>query len=177
VALQILTLQPERVATLALVNSAGFGSQMHPLLRMLATPIIGSLAARYTTRASARMIEHLIFADLRLVTKERIDHALEIARQPGTGAILHELSCVLATSRGARPEWRNSLLAEAAYHPRPTLIVWGDRDRLLPPSLFEAARKVFPHAEHHLFSGVGHMPQIESADEFAQLTRDLIRRA
>jgi pimeloyl-ACP methyl ester carboxylesterase len=175
VALQMLTLQPQRVATLVLVDSAGFGSEMHPLLRLLATPIIGGLAARHSTRASALMTERLIFADSSLATRERIDHAMEIARQPGTGTVVHELSCVLSTSRGARPEWRNSLLAEASYHPRPTLIVWGDRDRLLPPTLFEAARKILPHAQHHLFSGVGHMPQIEAPDEFAELIRGFIQ--
>ena len=31
------------------------------------------------------------------------------------------------------------------------------------------ARRVFPHAETHLLPGVGHMPQIEAPDEFADL--------
>jgi pimeloyl-ACP methyl ester carboxylesterase len=174
VALQMLALQPRRVASLVLVASAGFGPEMHPLLRMLATPVIGSLAARYPTRATARMTERLIFADPSLATRERINRALQIARQPGAGAVLHELSRAMSTGRGVRPEWRNALLDRISHHPRPTLIVWGDRDRLLPPSLFEVARRVLPHAHHRLLSGVGHMPQIEAADEFNELAECFI---
>jgi pimeloyl-ACP methyl ester carboxylesterase len=175
VALQLLVLEPQRVATLVLVNSAGFGRKIHPLIRLMAVPVIGGLATRVTTRASARMIERTIFADPSLVTNERIDHALEIARQSDTGAVVHETARLLGTSRGIRQEWRKKLITEASNHQRPTLIVWGDRDRILPAHQLEAACQLLPHAQHHLFAGTGHMPQIESADEFAELALDFIR--
>jgi pimeloyl-ACP methyl ester carboxylesterase len=57
---------------------------------------------------------------------------------------------------------------------RPMLVVWGDRDKILPPSQFAAARQAFPDARTHLFSGCGHMPQTERADEFAALLRDFL---
>jgi pimeloyl-ACP methyl ester carboxylesterase len=141
----------------------------------MAVPVIGGLATRVTTRASARMIERTIFADPSLVTNERIDHALEIARQSDTGAVVHETARLLGTSRGIRQEWRKKLITEASNHQRPTLIVWGDRDRILPAHQLEAACQLLPHAQHHLFAGTGHMPQIESADEFAELALDFIR--
>jgi pimeloyl-ACP methyl ester carboxylesterase len=47
------------------------------------------------------------------------------------------------------------------------LIIWGDRDRILPPHHLDSARRQFPHAQTHLFTGVGHAPQIECPDEFA----------
>ena len=175
VALQLLALQPQRVATLVLVSSGGFGSELHPIVRLTAVPVIGRLATRCTTRASARIVERAIFADPSLVTRARIDHALEIARQPDTGAVVHETARLLSTGRGIRPEWRNKLIAEASKHPRPTLVVWGERDRILPACHLEAARRLLPHARHHLFAGIGHMPQIESADEFAELAADFIR--
>lgn len=169
VALQLLTLQPERVASLALVNSAGFGPEVNWMVRMLATPGIGSFTARHPTRASARMAERAIYADSSLATRERIDHALAIARQPEAGPALHELSRKLGTGRGVRRQWRDDLLAEAVKYPRPTLIVWGDRDRILPVRHLEAASRRLPHAQTRVFQGVGHMPQIERPDEFADL--------
>ncbi len=175
VALQLLALEPQRVATLVLADSGGFGSEIHPILRLAALPVIGRLATRYPTRASTRFIERTLFADPSLVTKRQIDHALQIARHPGTGAVVHETARLTLTGRGIRPEWRAELIADASKHPRPTLIVWGDRDRILPARQFDAARRLLPHAEHHLFVGVGHMPQLESPDEFAQLAGDFIR--
>jgi pimeloyl-ACP methyl ester carboxylesterase len=174
VALRLLTLQPERVASMVLVNSAGFGSEVSPLIRMLAIPGFGSFAARHPSRASARMAERSIYADKALATRERIDHALAIARQPEVGPALHEIACELGTGRGIRRRWRVALLAEAARFPRPTLVVWGDRDRILPPHQLNAARRLLPHATTRLFEGIGHMPQIECPDEFAELLTDFM---
>src|SRR5690348_17738481 len=53
-------------------------------------------------------------------------------------AVMHETARLLATIRGVRPEWRQELLANVSHHRRPTLIVWGDRDRILPVKHLEA---------------------------------------
>jgi pimeloyl-ACP methyl ester carboxylesterase len=108
VALKLLTLKPDRVATLVLANSAAFGSEVHPMLRLVATPLLGRVATRYTTRASARMTERLLYVDQSLVTKDRIEHALAIARQTETGVTMHETSRLLSTFRGVRPQWRTA---------------------------------------------------------------------
>jgi pimeloyl-ACP methyl ester carboxylesterase len=167
VALQLLVLEPERVSTLVLANSAGFGFEVTMLLRLLAIPLLGELATRATSRAGTKMSERLGFADPTLATKERVEHALAIAGQPDTGPVMLETVRELATRRGVKLGWRAELTAAAAQHPRPTLIVWGDRDRILPPHQLDSARRVLPHAQTSLFTGVGHLPQLERPDEFS----------
>jgi pimeloyl-ACP methyl ester carboxylesterase len=167
IALQLLVLDPDRVASLALINSAGFDAQVSPVLRLLALPVLGRLATRRTTRASARFTERKLYADPKLATRERIDHALAIAGQPDAGAVMLETSRELVTWRGIKARWRADLIAAASKHPRPTLIIWGDRDRILPPHHLDSARRLLPHAQTHLFTGIGHAPQIECPDEFA----------
>jgi pimeloyl-ACP methyl ester carboxylesterase len=49
----------------------------------------------------------------------------------------------------------------------PTLVVWGDDDRIFPPAHLEAAARDLPHARTRLFPETGHLPQIESAGAFA----------
>jgi pimeloyl-ACP methyl ester carboxylesterase len=39
----------------------------------------------------------------------------------------------------------------------PTLIVWGDQDRIVPPQYAEVWRHAIPHAEVQMFKGVGHL--------------------
>ena len=68
------------------------------------------------------------------------------------------------------------LLDEIAAQPRPTLILWGDLDRVLPPHHLRAARALLPHAQTHVYGGVGHMPQIERADEVARLVDAFLTR-
>jgi pimeloyl-ACP methyl ester carboxylesterase len=174
VALQLLVLQPERVASLVLVNSAGFGREVTPLLRMLALPAVGHMVTRRTTRASARILERSIFADRSLASRHRVEHAVAIGRQPDSGAVMREIAGELATGRGVKEGWRAELSSAAAQHPRPTLIIWGDRDRVLPAHHLRAAQRLMPHAKTHLFTGIGHMPQIECPDEFAEVVLDFL---
>lgn len=169
VAMQLLASHPDRVASLTLVNSAGFGAEVTPLLRMLSLPGIGRHLATRSTPAGARLMERRLFADPSLATRERIDHALRIAAEPGTGEFLLEMANHLGTMRGVRPQWRSELLAAVVAQPRPTLLIWGDRDRILPAAHLAAAHRQFPDAQVHLFTATGHMPQIERADEFADL--------
>jgi pimeloyl-ACP methyl ester carboxylesterase len=167
IALQLLVLDPQRVASLVLVNSAGFDAAVALPLRLLRLPVLGPLATRRTTRVSALLTERMLYADPKLATKARIDHALAIARQPDPGTTMLETARSLLTVRGIKPGWRSELIAAAAKHSRPTLIIWGDRDRILPPHHFDSARRHLPHAQTHMFAGIGHAPQIECPDEFA----------
>jgi pimeloyl-ACP methyl ester carboxylesterase len=176
IAMQMLAYRPERVASLALINSAGFGSEVTALLRVLAVPVIGPLSTRRPTRASARLLERTIYADPSLATKERIDHALAVGNQPNSGAVLRETALALGTARGVKPGWRRQLAAFAALHPRPTLVMWGERDRVLPAHHIHEARRVFPHAQTHLLPDIGHMPQIECPEEFAGLVLPFLAR-
>ena len=177
IAMQVLAQRPERVASLALINSAGFGSQVTILLRILAMPVIGPLASRRTTRASATMLERACYVDTALASRERIDRAMAIAGKPHHGEVMLATAVELATARGVKAGWRRPLAAFAALHPRPTMVMWGDQDKVLPAHHLEEARRVLPHAETHLLPGTGHMPQIESPDEFAALVLPFLDRA
>jgi pimeloyl-ACP methyl ester carboxylesterase len=174
---QLLVQQPDRVASLALINSAGFGSEVTMLLRMLTLPVLGELSTRRPSRSSAVLFERLIHADKSVATKQRVDHAYAISRQPHSGVVLRETTMAVGSPRGVKPEWRRELAAAVAEHPRPTLVIWGTRDRVLPAHHIEEARRVYPHAELRLLSGVGHMPQIECPQRFADLLLPFLDRA
>ena len=48
----------------------------------------------------------------------------------------------------------------------PTLLVWGDHDRLVPPAYGEAYRKLIPEAKLKLIKDCGHLPMFEKEAEF-----------
>jgi pimeloyl-ACP methyl ester carboxylesterase len=168
---------PERVKSLTLVNSAGFGKTVTPLLRMLAIPVLGWLLTRHLSRQAARMFERAIFVNKAMVTDARVDLAVRVGNHPGNGTFMYRMVRALGTWRGVRPEWRERLLAAVGRHERPVLVIWGDRDQILPADHMETALKTFPRASSHLFRGIGHMPQMETPDETAQLIRDFLAKA
>src|SRR5262249_5476412 len=51
----------------------------------------------------------------------------------------------------------------------PTLLVWGEHDKLVPPAYGEAYRKHLPGAELKLIPGCGHLPMFEKEKEFVEL--------
>jgi pimeloyl-ACP methyl ester carboxylesterase len=171
VAMRMLARDPGRVVTLTLVNSAGFGKEVALFLRILAVPGLGRrLMRRFDRRASWR-IERALFVDRALITDERVEFGLRVAARPEYAGVFLEAAKSLGGLRGVKASWRTALLADVARHPRPTLIVWGERDLILPSAHLAAARTLLPHADSHLFADTGHMPQIERADEFATLVR------
>ena len=50
----------------------------------------------------------------------------------------------------------------------PTLLVWGEHDRLIPPAYGEAYRKHIPGAELKLIPNCGHLPMFEREAEFVE---------
>lgn len=174
VSMQMVVDDPARVSTLTLVNSAGFGREVTFALRALAIPGMGKQLLARIDRRTAPRLERTLFASRAMVTPERIAMAMKIARQPDFSAVYLETARALGGFRGVAAGWRSELLPRVARHGKPTLVVWGDRDHILPASHLAAARTAFPDAQWHLFERTGHMPQIERPAEFAQLVRPLL---
>jgi len=169
VSLAMQATHPERVIGVVLAAPAGFGQEVVLDLRLVAIPGLGQLLLRHVSVAGARRTERALYHDGSFVTEERIQHAMRVAARPGRAQVFLDVLRELGTVRGLRAGWRSALLAEVARHPRPTLVVWGDRDRILPAHHLSAARKALPHAQSHVFADTGHLPQVERAAEFAAL--------
>lgn len=56
------------------------------------------------------------------------------------------------------------------YH-EPVLVLWGDRDRLVPPAHRDGVLTSFPQAEFKVWRKIGHHPQRECPSELAELIR------
>lgn len=50
----------------------------------------------------------------------------------------------------------------------PTLIVWGDQDRMIPIAHAKAAHEAMPTSQLSIMEGVGHFPHVEEPVQFAQ---------
>ncbi|MFJ8829078.1 alpha/beta fold hydrolase [Micromonospora aurantiaca] len=172
VAMRLAADEPQRVASLALLNSAGFGREVTAALRLLAVRPLARLLLRPDPRI-IRRTERAIFHDPAYVTEERLSTALAVARQPHAARVMLELVRDLGTWRGVRPQWRADLLDAVAALGLPTLLVWGERDLVLPAAHLAYARTRLPHARSHLFRDTGHMPQIERTAEVEVLLREL----
>jgi pimeloyl-ACP methyl ester carboxylesterase len=57
----------------------------------------------------------------------------------------------------------------------PTLIVWGDHDRIIPLDHAYKAHEAIPNSRLEVMEGVGHYPHVEEPVRFVEILRDFLR--
>jgi pimeloyl-ACP methyl ester carboxylesterase len=166
---------PDKVASVTLVNSVGFGSEANISALPMTYGVLAALPGLSGTfgprarAAGAQTIRDLFF-DPELATLDQLRHAGRLAKQRDFRATFLGTAATLgAPVVGVRAGWRRDLVARFAATGIPTLVIWGDADKVLPPKQLEAARRLLPSARTHLFTDAGHMPQVEKPAEFAEV--------
>ena len=75
----------------------------------------------------------------------------------------------------AREVVRDDVLPDLRLISAETLLVWGERDSIVPPSLGEVFRTELPRARLEVMLGARHVPMVERPREFAALLEDFLR--
>ena len=153
---------PERLTGLILVDASGQpapkGHKPPFAFRVAQTPVLREFAAMITPRS---LIEQSLpdgFYDRSLATDAQIDRYWELLRYPGNRtATIDRFS---TTPDYATP-------ARLARITTPTLILWGDDDRLIPVSSGRWMAANIPGSQLIVYPSTGHIPMEERADESA----------
>ncbi|AKU15113.1 alpha/beta fold hydrolase [Luteipulveratus mongoliensis] len=184
VAMAVAAHYPERVASLVLANSAGFGRKVHisplPIMWAALSNVPGGIGRRtgLKAREAGAQINRDLFYDPSFATPEMIKHAATVGRQPDFQATFMGTALTMGVPGfGTFPGWRRELLTAVRESGIPVLVVWGDTDNVLPVEHLESVATVLPDAHTHLFAQTGHMPQIERADEFVQLASEFVGKS
>jgi pimeloyl-ACP methyl ester carboxylesterase len=81
----------------------------------------------------------------------------------------------LTLYRAARQLLADDALAGQLWSIRtPTLLVWGDRDALVPPILARRYLDALPHARLALIPGAGHVPMADRPEAFSRAVLDFL---
>lgn len=137
---------PERVGKLVLCNAAGIRVKGAPIADLHAMNAQEQIMVSFEDLAAA---EPLIPA---VVTNDTI---LDLFRQRTTLAAL-----------AWNPHYDPKLERRLARVTCPTLVLWGERDRLIPPVYGEAFARAIPGARLVTLPGTGHMPMFEQPAEW-----------
>ena len=168
IALRLTLADPARIRTLTLVDSAGLGREVHPLLALDTLPVIGELAVMISRMpggdlARTTMSAAMLFAQPWRIPDEFLTEQHALARRPGQ----LEASTAMARALFGPHGQRQILLDRLPTLTTPTLIIWGDRDYLLPVGQAHAAVRHLPHGRLSVFPDCGHLPHVEYPDHFA----------
>lgn len=170
IAAKAAMLYPERVAGVALVNSAGFGRDLAWWLRIRTLIDVRSGGAPPTWLA--RIGLRAIFDDPARVSDQVIETLVKVELDPDSMRTARRVLNIGVDWRGLKPYVMQEIHDSADRIQAPTLIIWGKQDRVLPLHHAFAARKKIPHARLHLFERCGHTPQLEYPKQFNALIQE-----
>jgi pimeloyl-ACP methyl ester carboxylesterase len=176
VAMQFAYQFPERIERLVLVDSGGLGRDVHVVLRSAALPgaeyVLPLLAAQPLRNAGEAVGRFLGGIGWRPGPDLE-----EVARGFGSlgdfetrRAFVHTVRSIIDPG-GQRVSARDRLYLAAEL---PTLIVWGERDRILPVAHGYAARDAMPGSRLEIFEDAGHFPHRADPARFADVLLDFV---
>jgi pimeloyl-ACP methyl ester carboxylesterase len=168
VALQFTYQFPEMVERLVLVSSGGLGPEVGAILRAAALPG-ADLFIRSTAAPGSAVIGRLSGALGKIGLRPNADLA-EVGRAYSSladadrrKAFLSTLHAVVDTDGQRVAALDRLYLAENL----PVLIVWGERDPIIPVGHGRAAHAQLPGSRLEVFPDAGHIPMLESPGRFA----------
>lgn len=159
IASQLLLDVPQRIASLTLIDSAGFGQEINGAY------INGF--AQATGRRDLKPVLELLFADGGLVSRQMIDDVLKYKRLDGVASLLGELNRSLFAD-GHQIALPGLELARSGSRRAPVLMIWGRDDRVIPAAHTAHAPA---GASVEVLDATGHMAQMERASEVNRLIR------
>lgn len=176
VALQFAYQFPERCERLVLVDAGGLGREVSWLLRLVTLP-----GAEYVLPALFLAPVRdwgnwiLSFFKDRGIRSER---ATEMWRSFGSLTDPANRAAFVRTMRAViEPGGQSVSATDRLYlaQEMPTLIVWGDRDAIIPVSHAYQTHEAMPHSRLEIMAGVGHFPHVEDPYRFVEILEDFLR--
>jgi pimeloyl-ACP methyl ester carboxylesterase len=171
IAMQFAYQFPERCERLVLVSSGGLGREVHLLLRAAAIPGADYVLPLLTSTQLLGLGRGLgsVLRRARLAPDGDLEVlASGLASLDNAGsrqAFLHTLRAVVDVG-GQRVSAHDRLELAALI---PSLIVWGQRDSIIPVEHGEAAHAAMPGSRLEIFPGAGHMPHDADPERFARV--------
>lgn len=152
-----------RIDRAVIMAPGGFGRAAHPVLRIPTLPLIGYPLGKPTWLSNAYALR-LSMSDPTFATRDLINLMNRYTQKPGT-----HRAFVRTVKSGLGPfgvRERPSFAAAARGLKCPTLVLWGEQDRVFPVAQAEIAQKLIPHARVVRLDACGHYPHWEQPARF-----------
>jgi pimeloyl-ACP methyl ester carboxylesterase len=158
VALAVAARRPERVERLALLNPMVYDVPLPPEARVLLTPYIGLPALRrlYTRGLLRRDLGIYAYRDRACLSDDTLDYLWERLNRPGGFEAAHAVLRTIA-DHASVPRLLRAVRA-------PSVVVWGEDDRLFPREHASRLAAELPGTKLLLIPGSGHTPAEEQPE-------------
>lgn len=162
IAWRVASLAPQRVQRLLLVDAAGYElrSESVPIgFRVASVPGLNRAFEWWLPRGLVESSVREVYGDPSRVTPALVDRYFETTLREGNRRALVQRFQAQAQDLQSVP----ANVARLRALQVPTLLIWGARDRLIPPAWGERFRRDIAGSRLVVLDGLGHVPQEEDA--------------
>ena len=172
VAMQFSYLFPDYTERLVLISSGGLGRSVNPALRLAALPGAELVTAQLgrAARLAGRLLPSAAAPGGRV--------AAEIGRSVSALADSQTRNAFHATLRAVvGPDGQRVFAGDRLYlaEAMPTLIIWGERDPIIPVGHGRRAHAAMPGSRFVLLEQAGHFPPLEDPRGVTDAVREFIQ--
>ncbi|WP_010486347.1 alpha/beta fold hydrolase [Pseudomonas sp. S9] len=151
--------QPNRVEKLVLIDPAGYAMDKLPWM-IAASRLPGStiLMPIWMPRALIAQGVKEVYGDRKRIKASVVERYYRLSRRPGNRRAMMQIFRQLVLTN------RTQLLQTPAAVARlevPTLLLWGEVDRWIPPAQVQLWQRDLPSIQVKTYPGVGHLPMEE----------------
>jgi pimeloyl-ACP methyl ester carboxylesterase len=162
VAWRVASLAPQRVQRLILVDAAGYA--FRPLsvpigFRIARVPGLNRLSEHLLPRGVVEDSVRNVYGDPARVSSALVDRYYELALREGNRRALSQRFAAMAEDQAKIADNQARIRALK----QPTLVLWGGRDRLIPPEDAKRFNTDISGSRLVVFDALGHVPQEEDA--------------
>lgn len=160
---------PDRLSTLVLVDTAGIGRAVNPLLAMESLPWMGEMGIAMSRGPAGPFIRSISRVSQLFWRPDRAPMAW-LAEQRRGARVPGFLDASVAAKRAVLGPWGQHAVIFDELHrlTMPTLVVWGAYDRVIPVMHAHRAMTRLPNAELAIIPSCGHVAHVERPDEFLE---------
>lgn len=167
--MMLIEKQPGRLRSLILIDAGAFKEYIPFYVKLIGVPIIGAAAVYLIpARCMAKSVLKLAYYDPKKITEEQIAaYAAPLAAPGGKHALLE-------TGKQIIPPNIDELTAKYKDINVPTLIIWGQRDKVIDPIVGRLLDQAIPNSTLKVIEQCGHVPQEERPEATIPLVLDFL---
>ncbi|WP_374569500.1 alpha/beta fold hydrolase [Ideonella sp.] len=168
VAWRVASLAPARVDKLVLVDAAGYDfvpEDMPVGFRLARLPVVSALSEWFLPRGMVEASVQSVYGEPAKVTAALVDRYFELTLREGNRHALRLRMQQLEMGQDA---------ARIAALKQPTLILWGGRDRLIPPPNGQRFARDIAGSRLVVFPELGHVPHEEDPARTVEVVKDFL---
>jgi pimeloyl-ACP methyl ester carboxylesterase len=154
---------PQHVDKLILIDPIAYPQKLPSIMQFVSLPGVGELARFITPRALVAQNVREVYGDPRNIAPDTIDRYYQLLMHGDNRRAMVRMFRTIKLMRDD-PEIARAVSKVKA----PTLLMWGGRDRWVPPSLIERWRADVRDLRVKLYPELGHIPMEERPELTAQ---------